>query len=959
MGCSHQLARQTPQNAQPARGVGGGCGATVQAKLRIGAVNDPLEREADRAADSAMRGEPVGGLGRAPAVAQRLCAGCGAQKEEEPEVQRKCATCGSAGPSPSGAGEVAANAVASAGAPLTRELRHYFEPRFGRDFGDVRVHTGGQAAAAAAAIGARAYTLGANVAFAAGQYAPSRPEGRRLIAHELAHVAQQSAGDRVVRRDVAPRPPMPVPDLVADPTLLSEPGCPRLSTRIGNITPTPPCPSEGEDIDGIVFSFCSDSDVFSDPGSLALLRSFAQEPSGTTFSVRTYASTEGPGTAANSERYNRNLSCHRRNRVVRELINLGIQEAQIDAVSMGPTDRFGSGVANHALNRIAVINTNQPARGARPDAAGMSMQQIADAARARLTGGDYPLAADGYTARWSCGRWRTLSEAVARSTVLIEGLQTQQGAGAELGTTTTVGPNTIVLSPRIAGAIDPIGCAANRIADLTFHHFSRPVLESFTDQHQGGMHLVHLAGLPSCQIPLDPLNINIETHSTPRPVDQFLGFVPRCADQPLAGPMVGIRGPSAMDTPPTFTLGSITLSGASGAAVPSGSNPLTVGVEPISPFIVNATVDAAGPPAEIAKYDIGMVQTVMAETWINTHVDGRRERRRFPLPLRDGPGRNEPASDPPWFDRSSRAQAVPGANASALIDAPNFRAFRFLPDLPSSLFFQVAQLGGANPPRFERATFQPRLGAALPRGTPQADIEAEQRRRRGLLNNPPDRGERVLEFNTWVVARRRIPPAAPTVGETQFLGGLRLRFRLDSDWSANAAGDVEGRGSYSVTSRAASAADSQAMMLRGATPLDFVSPQSVPLFAEFLDVDPALPRAQAGGMSRRAYFDRVAQIVAPHRTGAFLRGEILIELRLEAATGRLMLDSPDLERRAVRVLDTDRNRVDTPETQAFLRTVFPELRKLVAGPSFHPSEPQSGTMPLTIRLPALGAGRQP
>ena len=176
----------------------------LQAKLRIGAANDPLEREADTAADAVLRGERVGSLGHSSAVAQRECSGCAGEPEEEHEVQRKCADGDSARSHGEGAGETAAEAVAAGGAPLSRDLRNYFEPRFGRDFSDVRVHTGARADGAAGAIGARAYTLGKDVAFASGEYAPSRREGRRLIAHELAHVVQQDGTDgSTVRRSVA------------------------------------------------------------------------------------------------------------------------------------------------------------------------------------------------------------------------------------------------------------------------------------------------------------------------------------------------------------------------------------------------------------------------------------------------------------------------------------------------------------------------------------------------------------------------------------------------------------------------------------------------------------------------------------------------------------------------------------------------------------------------------------
>ena len=77
------------------------------------------------------------------------------------------------------------------GAPLDAESRAYFEPRFARDLSEVRVHTGGHADESARGINALAYTSGSDIVFADGQYVPSSDTGRRLIAHELAHIAQQ------------------------------------------------------------------------------------------------------------------------------------------------------------------------------------------------------------------------------------------------------------------------------------------------------------------------------------------------------------------------------------------------------------------------------------------------------------------------------------------------------------------------------------------------------------------------------------------------------------------------------------------------------------------------------------------------------------------------------------------------------------------------------------------------
>jgi hypothetical protein len=70
------------------------------------------------------------------------------------------------------------------------------EPRFGHDFSRVRVHTNAAATHGASAIGAKAFTIGDNIVFGAGEYAPLVKSGRLLLAHELAHVVQQSQIDR-------------------------------------------------------------------------------------------------------------------------------------------------------------------------------------------------------------------------------------------------------------------------------------------------------------------------------------------------------------------------------------------------------------------------------------------------------------------------------------------------------------------------------------------------------------------------------------------------------------------------------------------------------------------------------------------------------------------------------------------------------------------------------------------
>ena len=174
----------------------------IQAKFKVGAVDDPLEREADRVADQMMR-MPAPRV--APPQISRKCADC----EDEQKLQKKEAV--PAAPALSEAPPSVHAALRSPGEPLDAATRAYFEPRFGRDLGAVRLHTQGSAAAAACSINARAYTLGNNIAFAHGEYAPNTPAGRLLLAHELTHVAQnrRSADGATARRDPAPAEPPP------------------------------------------------------------------------------------------------------------------------------------------------------------------------------------------------------------------------------------------------------------------------------------------------------------------------------------------------------------------------------------------------------------------------------------------------------------------------------------------------------------------------------------------------------------------------------------------------------------------------------------------------------------------------------------------------------------------------------------------------------------------------------
>lgn len=156
-------------------------GRLIQPKLAVGRVDDPLEREAERVADAVMAARSVAGA-------------AGDAAPPPPPIQRRASSDGGAaggGTFPVPAGFEARMSGLGGGDPLAPGVRAFFEPRLGTDLGGVRVHSGPAASAAAQSIQARAFTLGSDVVFGAGEYAPGTRAGTRLLAHELTHVAQQ------------------------------------------------------------------------------------------------------------------------------------------------------------------------------------------------------------------------------------------------------------------------------------------------------------------------------------------------------------------------------------------------------------------------------------------------------------------------------------------------------------------------------------------------------------------------------------------------------------------------------------------------------------------------------------------------------------------------------------------------------------------------------------------------
>jgi hypothetical protein len=190
--------------------------------LRIGDPNDAYEQEADRVADEVMSASPrkqhwsLSNI-RMSAPLQRKCS-CGAdgasgeceecrRQKEEGTLQRKSTGAGG----PAYAPPIVHEVLRSSGQPLERDTRDFFEPKLGCDLSTIRLHTDARAAISAQAVEAEAYTVGSEIAFRAGRFAPHTLQGRRLLVHELIHTLQQRS--RVREGGIAlqrqPKPPQP------------------------------------------------------------------------------------------------------------------------------------------------------------------------------------------------------------------------------------------------------------------------------------------------------------------------------------------------------------------------------------------------------------------------------------------------------------------------------------------------------------------------------------------------------------------------------------------------------------------------------------------------------------------------------------------------------------------------------------------------------------------------------
>jgi Domain of unknown function (DUF4157) len=184
--------------------------AKSETAVRHDTEADDAEHEADRAADDVMRPQ-----------------------------SKFCAVTAEPAAPPAALPDSVARTLREPGTPLDPRIRQDLENKLGHDFSNVRIHTGTAAIESSQDLHAQAYTVGNHIAFGAGFYSPAKPDGQRLLAHELTHVIQQSRSggppatsrtlQRKPRTDAGPDGPASVPtvpDTAPPPSMQSAPSPP-------------------------------------------------------------------------------------------------------------------------------------------------------------------------------------------------------------------------------------------------------------------------------------------------------------------------------------------------------------------------------------------------------------------------------------------------------------------------------------------------------------------------------------------------------------------------------------------------------------------------------------------------------------------------------------------------------------------------------------------------------------
>jgi outer membrane protein OmpA-like peptidoglycan-associated protein len=350
----------------------------LQRKLTINQPGDAFEQEADRVADKVMRMPDPQNAGKSEISrvtgstgVQRACPEC----EEElhrssASIQRLCSHCREQGNAdhdedgniharevPGKTPEIAEStsaqieAMRGRGDPLPDRVRSFFEPRLGHDFSGVRIHADQQAAESAHQVQALAYTVGRDIVFGAGQFQPESNSGRRLIAHELAHVVQQNG---VPNKQNAQTKSTPL-------SLQRMGDVSHVPAGFACLIPDTPTPTSitdvlfGENSSRLTRTAIRDIDAF-----VARWRGVSTDP---LVRVDGFASTDGP------DALNWRLSCDRAHSVVAELVHptsggTGIPTDKIDTFAQGETDEFST-TAREPNRRVTISSdlSSAPAAG--------------------------------------------------------------------------------------------------------------------------------------------------------------------------------------------------------------------------------------------------------------------------------------------------------------------------------------------------------------------------------------------------------------------------------------------------------------------------------------------------------------------------------------------------------------------------------------------------------------------
>jgi len=182
-------------------GTSGGFGMHVQPKLEVSSPDDPAEKEARQVAEQVVQMDEAGSETPAQSSgsdAQQADAGAVAETNATEGTQRdvfaQTVPANQVAASGGGRESTVKQGVQGGGKALPSSTKSEMKSKMGADFSNVSVHTGSQADAAAKSIGAKAYTMGSDIAFSKGSYNPHSQSGKKLLAHELTHVRQQTGG---------------------------------------------------------------------------------------------------------------------------------------------------------------------------------------------------------------------------------------------------------------------------------------------------------------------------------------------------------------------------------------------------------------------------------------------------------------------------------------------------------------------------------------------------------------------------------------------------------------------------------------------------------------------------------------------------------------------------------------------------------------------------------------------